>query len=72
MRIEAERFRARWTILPVSSGRGMKRRAKGVLALLLGAPVTKAEQKIQSMNPRRLKNPKIKINQGKSSLANWH
>ena len=59
MRIEAERFRAGWTRLPASSGRGRKRRAKGVLALLLGAVVTKAEQKIQSMNPQKLKNPKI-------------
>ena len=59
MRIEAERFRAGWTRLPVSSGRGRKRRAKGMSVLLSAAVVTKAEQKIQSMNPPRLKNPKF-------------
>ena len=72
MRIKAERFRAGWTRLPASSGRGRKRRAKGVSALLSGEVATKAEQKIQSKNPPRLKNQKSKINPGKSSLTNCH
>ena len=72
MRIKAERFRAGWTRLPASSGKGRIRRAKGVSALLLAGVATKTEQKIKSKNPPRLKNPKIKINQGKSSLTNCH
>jgi hypothetical protein len=46
MRIKAERFRARWTRLLASSGRGRKRRAKGMSVLLSAAVATKAEQKI--------------------------
>ena len=72
IRITAERFKAGWMTLPASSGKGRIRRAKGVLALLLAGVATKTEQKIKSRNPPTLKKPKIKINQGQSSLANCH
>jgi hypothetical protein len=42
----AERFRAGWTTLLASRGKGWIRRAKGVLALLLVGVATKTEQKM--------------------------
>ena len=72
MRIKAERFRAGWTTLLASRKKGWMRRAKGVLALLLAGVATKTEQMIKFKNPPKLKKTKIKINQGKSSLANCH
>ncbi len=60
MRIKAERFRAGWTRLPASSGKGRIRKAKGVLALLLAGVATKTEQKIQSKNPQGSKIQKSK------------
>jgi hypothetical protein len=71
-RIMSERFRAGWTTLLASRGKGWIRRAKGVLALLLAGVATKTEQKMKSKNPPMLKKPKIKINQGKSTIANCH
>ncbi len=70
--IMAERFRAGWMTLLASRGEGWMGRAKGVLALLLAGVATKTEQMIKFKNPPKLEKPKIKINQGKSSLANCH
>ena len=60
IRIMAERFRAGWTTLLASRGKGWIRRAKGVLALLLARVATKTEQKIKSKNPPTLKKTKSK------------
>ncbi len=51
---------------------GEEKKGQGGVGDVSAGVATKAEQKIQSKNPPRLKNPKFKINPGKSSLANCH